>query len=134
MKNILNFSEAFNIGLHAMAMLGSSSGQKVTVRELSKTIRASDNHLSKVMQRLSKANLVSSINGPNGGFFIAKPAASIKIIDIFEAIEGKLPLSNCMFLKKICNKKRCPMGKLIEDVSNTVFNYFSNTKLSEIIN
>lgn len=104
MKNILNFSEAFNIGLHAMAILGTSNEKKVTVKDLAKTICASDNHLSKVMQRLSKASLVSSINGPNGGFYIIKPLDGIKIIDIYEAIEGKLPVSNCMFLKKICKK------------------------------
>ena len=133
MKNILNFSEAFNIGLHAMAVLGVSDTKKIPVKDLAKTICASDNHLSKVMQRLSKANLVSSINGPSGGFFIIKPVDSIRILDIYEAIEGNLPVSNCMFLKKICNKKYCPMGTLIEQVSNTVLNYFSNTKLSEII-
>ena len=134
MKNILNFSEAFNIGLHAIAILGATDEKKIPVRELAKIICASDSHLSKVMQRLSKANLVSSINGPNGGFYIVKPPDSIRIIDIYEAIEGKFPVSNCMFLKKICKKKDCPMSKLIGDVNSRVFNYFSNTKLSELIN
>lgn len=134
MRNILNFSEAFNIGLHAMVILGASDEKKIPVKKLARAICASDNHLSKVMQRLSKAKLVSSINGPNGGFYITQTPDSIRIIDIYQAIEGKLFLSNCMFLKKICNKKNCPIGNLIGDVSNTISNYFSNTKLSEIIN
>jgi len=134
MRNILNFSEAFNIGLHAMLILGVSEEKKIPVRDLAKAICASNNHLSKVMQRLSKANLVSSVNGPNGGFFIIKSPDSIRILDIYEAIENKLPVSNCMFLKKICKKKHCPMGDIIGNISNMVFNYFSDTKLSKLIN
>ena len=134
MKNILNFSEAFNIGIHAMAILGVSNEKKISVKKLAKIISASDNHLSKVMQRLSKANLVSSINGPNGGFLITKTPDSIRIIDIYEAIEGKLPLANCMFSKKICKKKYCPMSNFIENISNKVSTFFLNTKLSELIN
>ncbi|MCK4620269.1 MAG: Rrf2 family transcriptional regulator, partial [Desulfobacterales bacterium] len=67
MSNIIKISEAASMAIHAMVFLASESGRIVPSREIATTLRSSEAHLSKVMQRLAKAGLVSSTRGPKGG-------------------------------------------------------------------
>jgi DNA-binding IscR family transcriptional regulator len=46
--------------------------------------------LPKVLQRLAQVGFLSSTRGPNGGFVLRKKPADINLLQIYEAIEGKL--------------------------------------------
>jgi Rrf2 family protein len=47
-------------------------------------------YLLKVLQQLVRANILRSIRGPRGGFYLSRPARGITLLQIFEAIEGPL--------------------------------------------
>jgi Rrf2 family protein len=133
MKNIINLSEAFNIGLHAMVMLAADTEKKYSVKTLAKEINSSEAHLSKVMQRFSRSDVVSSVSGPNGGFSIIIDPAKITILEIYEIIDGKFPTCTCLLNFKTCARHKCIMGELVNKVNKDVFEYFSKTKLIDII-
>jgi len=72
MSNILRISEAASIALHAMIILASKQEELVSVKDIASQLEISGNHLSKVLQRLVKAELVISIKGSKGGFKLVK--------------------------------------------------------------
>jgi len=133
MKNLINLSEAFNIGLHAVVMLAADKESKYPVKSLASKINSSEAHLSKVMQRFSKSGVVSSVSGPNGGFFLTVDPNDITILEIFEIIDGKFPSSTCLLDFKTCTRCKCIMGELVTKVNRDVFEYFSKTKLIDIV-
>jgi Rrf2 family iron-sulfur cluster assembly transcriptional regulator len=45
-------------------------------------------YLEQIFQRLRRARLVTGKRGPGGGYVLARPAASITIRDVVEAVEG----------------------------------------------
>lgn len=45
-------------------------------------------YLAKQMQALSKAGIVTTGRGPNGGYRLAQPVAAINLWDIYTAVEG----------------------------------------------
>ena len=47
-------------------------------------------YLLKILQQLVRANILRSKRGPRGGFFLARPAESITILEIIEAVDGPL--------------------------------------------
>jgi len=47
-------------------------------------------YLLKILQQLVRANLLRSKRGPRGGFFLAKPAENISLLDIIEAVDGPM--------------------------------------------
>jgi len=51
--------------------------------------------VSKVLKPLAHAGLVTSFRGASGGYRLARPATQISLIEIVEAIEGKLGLTEC---------------------------------------
>ncbi len=57
-------------------------------------------YLAKQMQALSKAGLVVSARGANGGYRLARPATEISLWDITAAIEGTLFSFRCMNVRQ----------------------------------
>lgn len=61
-----------------------------------------ENFLRKIVQLLTKSSLVLSHRGVGGGIELARPAASITLLDVMEAAEGKLALNKCLIHEGFC--------------------------------
>ncbi len=133
MTNILKISEAASLALHAMIILAKRRDELISVKFIADEFDVSANHLSKVMQRLVKSDLVHSIKGNRGGFKLAHNPEHITFLEIYEAIDGKFRPSGCLLSRKPCESTKCIMGDLIKSVNTQVEEYFKNKKLSEFI-
>jgi Rrf2 family protein len=130
--NILKVSEAASLAMHACTFLAENNGEKASTREIAAVLEASEHHLAKVMQRLAKAGLVSPVRGPKGGFVLGKRPDKIALLDIYSAIEGNFPSSDCLLSRRICKGEKCILGGLLEALNRDVMDYLKNTRLSEI--
>ena len=52
--------------------------------------------VQKLVSRLSAAGLLRSVRGAGGGFKLARPAATVSLADIIEAIEGPIAMTSCV--------------------------------------
>ncbi|MDH5638554.1 MAG: Rrf2 family transcriptional regulator [Nitrospinota bacterium] len=70
----------------------------------------SQNYLEQLFVKLRKANLVKSVRGPGGGYYLAKSPADITIGDIFTAVDESLIITECAdeksLLEKPCSKSK----------------------------
>jgi len=130
MSGILKISEAASIGLHAMIILAQKNKELVSVKDIASQLEISGNHLSKVMQRLVKAELVLSIKGNKGGFRLAKSPEEIDFLQVYEAIDGRYKPSTCLLNKTSC-MHTCIMGELTFSVNKQVEEFFKKTRLSD---
>jgi Rrf2 family protein len=128
-NGVVKISEAASLALHGMAVLAGHPDEPFSTTQLAERISASEAHLSKVLQRLAKADLVSSTRGPGGGFKLSKPPNEISLLEIYEAIDGKLSAVDCLLQRKVCSGE-CMLGGLIERTNRQVSQYLSETKLS----
>lgn len=132
METILNISEAANLALHAGVALAKAGGGPLSARSMSETMKVSYDHLAKVMQRLDKAGLVTATRGPGGGFSLAKKPGSIRLIDLYEAIDGKLTISHCLFGRRTCFNDVCIMGDLLARLNDQIREHLRETRLSDL--
>lgn len=51
--------------------------------------------VAKVLKPLAQAGLVQAFRGVNGGYRLARPPAAISLVDIIEAMEGPLAMTEC---------------------------------------
>ncbi|MFZ7095658.1 SUF system Fe-S cluster assembly regulator [Luteimonas dalianensis] len=51
--------------------------------------------VSKVLKPLAQAGLVEGFRGAHGGYRLARPAAAISLVEIVEAMEGPLAMTEC---------------------------------------
>lgn len=134
MQSVLKISEAASIGLHAMTYITFHSDEPTTTKDIANNFGVSVNHLSKVLQRLVKANLLKSTKGPLGGFELTKKCADITFLEIYEAIDGKINTGCCLFGKTVCNSSECIMGNFLNQTNKNVKEFFGNKRLSDFCN
>jgi Rrf2 family protein len=130
---VLKISDAVNLAFHAMLFLATdkSNGQ-LSVQEIAGRMGVSENHLSKVMQRLAKAGLVGSKRGPKGGFSLSKAPEEIRLLDIYETIEGRLVRQSCLLSRPICDGHCCLLGDLLGSLQDRVRDHLTSTTLEDV--
>lgn len=134
MQSVLKISEAASIALHAMTYIALHSDEPVSSKEIANSFGISVNHLSKVLQRLVKADLLESLKGPQGGFLLTKTCDEITFLEIYEAIDGPIRTGCCLFGKEICNSRECIMGNFLNQTNKNVQEFFGNKRLSHFCN
>jgi len=115
-----------------MALLSQETSRPLSCHEMAETLHVSEAHLSKVLQRLGKQGFVSSLRGPKGGFRMARAPKEVSLLHIYEAIEGPLEFSNCLFEKPVCTDGKCIMGDLLKTVDDKVVKYLTATTLADL--
>ena len=88
----------------------------------------------KLMQKLQKAELVRSTMGPKGGFQLCRQASAISLLDIIEAIQGRISLNKCLLGSDLCNRQRkCPVTKKLAGLQDQMNDYLGNVTLDELV-
>jgi len=90
-------------------------------------------YLLKILQQLVRANVLRSKRGPRGGFFLARPAEHITLLQIVEAVDG--PLMSYLHLAELTNE--APFSVKMEEVcrkaTEEVRAIYENSPLSSFI-
>ena len=133
MSKIVTFSEASSLAIHAVVLIAQSDGQLINVNKIAEATGASRNHLAKVMQRLVKQGIVSSLRGPNGGFKMKMPATEVSLYTIYESIEGPIIIEGCPLERPICPFEKCIMGGIIHRVTNDMKKYLMESTVDQFL-
>ncbi|MBI5546065.1 MAG: Rrf2 family transcriptional regulator [Deltaproteobacteria bacterium] len=131
MAGVIHISEAANLALHTMILMASAPERPLRVNQATEVLPVSENHLAKVLQRLGRAGLVSSVRGPRGGFSLARPLAKITLLEVYEAIEGPLPTHYCLLGKPRCEGP-CVLGGFVEKSTLEFKELLERTCLSDV--
>lgn len=78
-----------------LTALAESPDRVHSATELADRARLELPTVSKLLKPLAHAGLVSSFRGANGGYQLARPASQISLIEIVEAIEGRVGMTEC---------------------------------------
>ncbi|AOY76377.1 RrF2 family transcriptional regulator [Clostridium formicaceticum] len=133
MSAIIRISEMLSLALHSMVVIAHKDKGLLNVKEIAKILGSSEAHLSKVLQRLVKANYIRSVRGPKGGFTLSKPPEEITFLDIYEVIEGPLVTSQCPTNCQLCSFKFCIFGGLPQKLNEEFIQYLKKQKLSDAL-
>lgn len=86
----MKLTHASNIGLHAMTyMVQEPDHQKVTIHQLADRMHVSPTYLAKILARLVKAGLITSVPGVKGGYCPEKDPKPITFADVIGALDGQ---------------------------------------------
>ncbi len=116
MSKVLAISEAASIALHGMILIAKSK-PSMNVLQIAEVTGASRHHVAKIMQRLAKNNYLLSHRGPSGGFSLKKKPGEITFLEIYEAIEGNIEITECPLNKQICPFDKCIMNNVANQLT-----------------
>jgi Rrf2 family protein len=73
----------------AVVLAGLPAGKTLSTKALAEFHGVPKEYLSKALQSLATAGLITGTLGPKGGYLLAKPPSKVSFLDIVEAVEGK---------------------------------------------
>jgi Rrf2 family protein len=85
----------------------------------------------KVLRPLVSARLVRSLKGPHGGFRLAKPAASITLLEVVEAVEGPIR-GEAQAVSQAGAGLHSRLQQVCEGVAGLVRRRFGRVRLSDL--
>ena len=108
-------------------------GQMTTIKEISSHLNIPFHFLGKIFQKLSHKGLLHSMKGVSGGFWLAKPAEEIVLMDIILAVDGPDVMNLCVLGYKECSPTEpCPMHNEWKATKETFFASLSKKNILDI--
>ena len=72
--------------------------------EIAKRQQIPESFLPRIISALSKAQLIRTFRGNNGGVALARPIAEISVLDVIQALEGPICLNRCTYQPSQCDR------------------------------
>ncbi len=90
--------------------------------------------LRKILSTLTKAGLIESFRGINGGIKLSRPAKNISLLQIIEAIDGKLFFNKCFFEPDFCHRtKWCAVHAVWSEAQIEVRKILNRNSLEDLV-
>lgn len=90
---MLRLSQAGDYAIRGvMHLVSYPPGEIVLVREVAERCDIPRAFLAKIFQTLARSGVLKSHQGSGGGFSLARPPEEISLLEVVEAIEGKIVL------------------------------------------
>lgn len=110
-----------------------SPGVRLATQEIQDEMLIPHAFLQRIIADLSKAGLINTYPGPNGGVQLAHPPESVNLRHIWEAIEGPLMISECLETSEDCPlESRCPVNPRWARLQNLIINELESSTLDEL--
>lgn len=102
--------------------------------ELAKKLDIPFNHLSKLVQTLSRHNFLTTRKGKGGGIKLAVHPKKIRLSDVVETIEGPMVLSECILNRQSCQfSKGCKFRKCLSKLKSQMYKVLSGTTVYDLV-
>jgi Rrf2 family protein len=109
-------------------------GEIVLKKDICRTQDVTPAFLTKILQPLIKAGIVSSQRGVGGGFLLNKGAEAITLLDILEAEEGPLSLNHCLTEKGLCQREAlCSAHRVWSEAQQSMVDVLQRHNVAELI-
>jgi len=108
-------------------------GEVVMIDVLCEEEAVPKSFLGKIFQSLCKSGLIGSSRGSGGGFYLAKPASEISVLEVLESIEGPIALQKCLEVDSGCEHSRgCALCGLLAEAQERMKEVFAGTSLATL--
>jgi Rrf2 family protein len=125
------FSSTAEYALRAAVFLAGMDGRAATSQQVAAATRVPAGYLSKVLQDLVRAGLVSSQRGPGGGFTLARPAEEVSALDVINAVDPLERISTCPL--GIHGANLCPLHRRLDKALELVEEALGASTIAEMV-
>ncbi len=119
---MLKLTKKADYGLIAMRHLAEHADLGAcSAKDLAEMYSIPQEALAKILQRLTKAGLLTSQYGTNGGYTLARNPRHISAFEVIRAIDGPLFMTSCSAHSNDCDQSdRCTVREPLRRVSRSI--------------
>lgn len=130
------FSKSFGYAIRSILYLALLHDEKPKVKldEIAETLNIPRYFLGKVMNRLVKKGILTSVKGHKGGFSISDKTLSTRLTDVMELTGDSLQYNRCVLHLGTCNADDpCPVHRRIEPIRKQWNNQLMAITISDLL-
>ena len=90
-------------------------------------------YLEQLFSRLRQNDLVSSVRGPGGGYYLARSSDSIYVAQIIDAVNESIDTTNCQGKGNCQGGETCLTHNLWHDLSQQIHSFLSGISLADLV-
>jgi Rrf2 family protein len=130
----MKISTKSEYGLRAMIDLALSFEKNpVLLKDISKKQDISFKYLGQLFLLLKNSGLIKGQRGSKGGYSLNRNPAHITLLEIFEALEGPLSLTECDSNDSCCSKTfSCVTHDIWKQTKNMIHDFFKDITLEKL--
>jgi Rrf2 family protein len=130
----MQLTRAADYGVRVMVHLASMPpDERALLPELAQAADAPESFLSKVLQALTHAALISSRRGKAGGFAILPQGRAASMLQVIEAIDGPICLNLCLSPNRGCERSSsCPAHPVWGRAQLAMVNVLKQVSVAEL--
>lgn len=130
------FSKTTEYALRATIYIAQkgSAEKKLAIAEIAKAIDSPPSFTAKILQVLTTDNrIISSVRGPNGGFFITEKAKMLPVRAVLEALGDDEVFNRCVLGLHLCSEiKPCPMHSQYKKIKKQITHLFDSKSIKNL--
>ncbi len=126
-------SQTVEYALRAIVTIAQHEGEPCTAQQISSLTQVPAPYLSKLMQGVVRAGLVSSQRGLHGGFTLSKRPEELTIWEVVEAVEPIRRVRECPLDASLHGTALCPLHRRLDNAMATVEEQFCGTTIADIL-
>lgn len=126
-------SQTAEYALRAAVWLADTPDTPHTTQEIADVTKVPAGYLSKVLQAMGRAGLVTSQRGLGGGFLLTRTPEELSVLDIINAVDPVQRIHTCPLNLHSHGTNLCPLHRKLDDAMATMEEAFATTSLSELV-
>jgi len=113
-------------------MQRNKKGKSASAKEISELYHIPLNLLSKVLQNLSKVQIIHAIQGAHGGYFLNINPERLSITKLINVLEGPVGIIDCSVDSDCTQLETCNIKNPIHKVNNAIIDVLNKITLADI--
>lgn len=115
------------------AMVSLARGGARTAQEVAAEARVPLDYLSKILNSLGRAGLVSAQRGRGGGFQTSRPVAEISVLQVVSAVDPVQRILSCPLGLAAHGTNLCPLHRKLDDAARSIEDAFRETSIGSLV-
>jgi Rrf2 family protein len=114
--------------------LAKDRDRAVSVKEVAHAMHIPKSFLAKILQRLVRSHILTSLRGVHGGFRLARRPSAISLLDVMEAVQGPAGINVCAIDSKQCRlSATCTVHPVWVDIRKDVEKRLKRQTINKLI-
>jgi Rrf2 family protein len=127
------FSQTTEYSLRVVVYLASLGGAPATNAQTAVATRIPAGYLAKVLLNLSRGGIVRTQRGLHGGSVLARPAESITVYDVVQAVDPIKRILTCPLGLTSHGVNLCPLHRRLDQAIESVEHAFRTSTIAELL-
>jgi Rrf2 family protein len=131
---MLRFTKRADYGLMAIHYIAIHDDLgAVNAKRIAEEFSIPQELLAKILQRLAKQRLITSHNGPKGGYVLARRPTEITLGEVIRALEGPINIVSCLEDSSECPQmERCSLRRPVKKIQAAITQLLDTMSLAEL--